>query len=55
MWKHTFGLDIYEMGNKNFPFKFASKATVEQVMNGDWLRKQMHIRFQWWRPKVGAI
>ncbi|KAG5605074.1 hypothetical protein H5410_026566 [Solanum commersonii] len=55
MWKQIFGLNIYEMGNKIFLFEFSSKAAAEQVMNGDWLWKQMHIRFQWWSPTVGAI
>lgn len=52
MWKQIFGMNIYEMGSKIFLFEFSSKAAAEQVMNGDWLWKQMHIRFQWWSPTV---
>uniref|UniRef100_A0A3Q7GYK5 DUF4283 domain-containing protein n=1 Tax=Solanum lycopersicum TaxID=4081 RepID=A0A3Q7GYK5_SOLLC len=46
------GINIYEMGQNLFMFKFSSKLETENVMRGDWHRKKHKLKLQWWTPTV---
>uniref|UniRef100_M1DUX9 DUF4283 domain-containing protein n=1 Tax=Solanum tuberosum TaxID=4113 RepID=M1DUX9_SOLTU len=52
LWKHIHGMNIYEMGNGYFLFKFSSIITAEQVVEGDWSWRNSPVLFQWWNPTI---
>ncbi|KAH0633006.1 hypothetical protein KY284_035792 [Solanum tuberosum] len=52
LWKQTYGLNIYEMGNDYFLFEFSSMITAEQVVEGNWSWRNSPVLFQWWNPTI---
>ncbi|WMV44637.1 hypothetical protein MTR67_038022 [Solanum verrucosum] len=55
LWKKVHGLNIYDMGEGFFLFEFASKVTAEQVVEGDWVWRNLPVKMQWWSPTVCAL
>lgn len=43
------------MGDERFLFEFAFRSTVEQIMKGEWCRKNLLVQLQWWSALIGAI
>ncbi|KAH0773714.1 hypothetical protein KY290_010851 [Solanum tuberosum] len=54
LWKQTYSLNIYEMGNGLFLFEFALWVIAEQVIEGDWEWRNKPVTLQWWNPTVGT-
>lgn len=54
LWKNVHGLNIYEMREGQFLFEFASKVTTEQVVEGDWVWRNLLVKRQWWNLAVST-
>ncbi|TMW80531.1 hypothetical protein EJD97_018727 [Solanum chilense] len=54
-WRHHHGINIYDLGNNRFLFKFSNRTVAEHVVRGQWFWKTHKLNLQWWSPTSNSI